>query len=127
MYHVHKWVHERMAPSGRLCTDERQFPVSAETDSPIHLRDAFPCFCPRHAVAVTDGGGEAIHPCWPAFLHLLMELTNGTSSQGGGENSQAYKPSSCAWITQTRTPVGRGGGGGMKSIPGRRREGGGKS
>ena len=87
----------------------------------------FPCFCPRHAVTVTDGGGETIHPCWPAFLHLLMELTNGTSSQGGGDNSQAYKPSSCASITQTSTPVGRGGGGGVKSIPGRRREGGGKS
>ena len=70
----------------------------------------FPCFCPRHAATVTDGGGEAIHPCWPAFLHLLMELTNGTSSQGGGENSRAYKPSSCAWITQASTPVGRGGG-----------------
>ena len=41
MYHVHKWVHKRMAPSGRLRTDEHQFPVSVETDSPIHLRDAF--------------------------------------------------------------------------------------
>lgn len=68
----------------------------------------FPCFCHRRAVTVTDGGGEAIHPRWPACLHLLMELTNSTSSQGGGENSQAYKLCSCAWITQTSTPVGRG-------------------
>ena len=69
----------------------------------------FPCFCHKHAVTVTDGGGEAIHPRWLVFLHLLMELTNSASSQGGGENSQAYKPCSCAWVTQTSTPVGRGG------------------
>ena len=46
----------------------------------------FPCFCHKHAVTVTDGGGEAIHPRWLVFLHLLMELTNSASSQGGGDH-----------------------------------------